>query len=210
MEAKTLEAAPALCAKAAQIIAAARAAFLAQGYEATTMDDVARRAGVAKQTVYAHFSSKDKLFLAVADAERKCFAAALPDLGNGPGDIVAALRQIGRHMLDRVLSPELLTLFRMVLATTHRFPALGHEAYEASGRQIQAELAGFMGRAMDAGALRRADPAVAAAQFASLVRGELQFRCLFDPTFTPASEEIDRHLAAALDCFLAKYGVEAA
>ena len=44
------------------ILDAARQAFLAGGYAGTTIDDVAASAGVSKQTVYAHFSDKARLF----------------------------------------------------------------------------------------------------------------------------------------------------
>ena len=55
--------------KAAQILAAAKAAFLRDGFEPTSMDVVAREAGVSKATLYAHFASKDRLFASVVSAE---------------------------------------------------------------------------------------------------------------------------------------------
>ncbi len=48
------------------ILAAAEELFLQQGFERTSMDDVAALAGVSKQTVYAQFSSKDALFAAMS------------------------------------------------------------------------------------------------------------------------------------------------
>ena len=48
-----------------RVLRAATTSFLARGY-ASSVDDIARRAGVAKQTVYAHFPSKDALFKEVA------------------------------------------------------------------------------------------------------------------------------------------------
>ena len=54
--------------KAQLIICAAREAFLEKGYDGVSMDEVASRAGVAKQTVYARYTSKDALFLAVVES----------------------------------------------------------------------------------------------------------------------------------------------
>ncbi len=51
-----------------QVVAAARALFPAQGYAATTIEAVARAAGVAVQTVYATFGSKRAILLAMLDA----------------------------------------------------------------------------------------------------------------------------------------------
>jgi len=50
-----------------EIIAAARAVFLAKGYERATLDDIARRAEFAKGTLYNYFHSKGELFEALAD-----------------------------------------------------------------------------------------------------------------------------------------------
>ena len=52
-------------AKRAEILAGARAEFLARGYEGASMDAVAAAAGVSKMTVYRHFGSKEHLFSGV-------------------------------------------------------------------------------------------------------------------------------------------------
>ena len=51
-----------------KILAAAEVQFLAHGYLGTSMDAVTEQAGVSKQTVYAHFTSKEALFRAVIAA----------------------------------------------------------------------------------------------------------------------------------------------
>src|SRR5579875_3414141 len=51
--------------KVESILAAAKRSFLARGFEAVSMDAIAREAGVSKATVYAHFSGKEELFGAV-------------------------------------------------------------------------------------------------------------------------------------------------
>lgn len=48
-----------------QLLGAARAAFVAQGYHAAAMDDIADRAGVSKPVLYQHFPSKLELYLAL-------------------------------------------------------------------------------------------------------------------------------------------------
>ena len=56
--------------KRLQILEAAMELFCGQGFPNTSMDEVAKLAGVSKQTVYSHFGSKDELF--VASIESRC------------------------------------------------------------------------------------------------------------------------------------------
>lgn len=60
---------PALSRKATQVLEAAKNVFLRDGYSGASMDTVSREAAVSKATLYAHFSSKDKLFAAVIASE---------------------------------------------------------------------------------------------------------------------------------------------
>src|SRR5688500_3047478 len=54
-------------ARRAQLLRAALEVFVAQGYHATLMDDIAERAGVSKPVLYQHFPSKLELYLALLD-----------------------------------------------------------------------------------------------------------------------------------------------
>src|SRR3954469_11605336 len=51
-----------------QLLAAAQQVFVAQGYHAAAMDDIAERAGVSKPVLYQHFPGKLDLYLALLDA----------------------------------------------------------------------------------------------------------------------------------------------
>ena len=58
-----------------QLLAAAQEVFVANGYHAAAMDDIAERAGVSKPVLYQHFPGKLELYLALLDTQ----AAALAD-----------------------------------------------------------------------------------------------------------------------------------
>jgi AcrR family transcriptional regulator len=62
----------------AAILASARALFAERGFEATSIDDIAVAAGVAKGAVYHHYPSKEAIFVAVLDATQQAVAAAEP------------------------------------------------------------------------------------------------------------------------------------
>jgi AcrR family transcriptional regulator len=74
----------------ASIISAARELFTASGFAATSIDDIARRAGVAKGAVYHHFKSKEQIFQRVFEQMTGALAAE-----------VATSSATGKSTLDR-------------------------------------------------------------------------------------------------------------
>lgn len=60
----------------AMILEGARRLFAANGFDATSMDDIAEAAGVAKGAVYHHFASKEVVFLRVLEDVQAAIAAA--------------------------------------------------------------------------------------------------------------------------------------
>jgi len=197
--------------KAAKIIEAARDAFFEQGYDAISMDEVAKRAGVAKQTVYSYYSSKDALFAAVHARERESLQGVMeaPPIDT-PDAVRSWLREIGLKLLEILLSPSFRALFRVTVAAAHRFPSLGKEIYEEGILPHQVQLTDLIRKAEEAGALQSDDPRVAAQQFLALMRGELYFHCIIDPSFEPSRAATLRQVEEAVDCFLAKYGTQTA
>jgi TetR/AcrR family transcriptional regulator, mexJK operon transcriptional repressor len=189
--------------KAQLIIAAAREAFLEKGYDGVSMDEVANRAGVAKQTVYARYSSKDALFLAVVESVQGRMLSAVS--AAGPHAIRDRLHRIARELLDVVLDSSSLSLSRIALGASYRFPTLGHSIYGARIKELHAVLADIVEQAAREGCLLVDDPTVAAEQFLALIRGELHLHCLYDPSFRPSSAKIERQINAGIDCFMARY-----
>ena len=55
--------------KRRQIIEGARVVFLSQGFDAASMNDIARTAGVSKGTLYVYFKHKEQLFAAIVEQE---------------------------------------------------------------------------------------------------------------------------------------------
>ena len=61
----------------AQLLASAQEVFVAQGYHAAAMDDIAERAGVSKPVLYQHFPGKLDLYLALLDASADALLTAV-------------------------------------------------------------------------------------------------------------------------------------
>ena len=62
-----------------QLLAAAQQVFVANGYHAAAMDDIAERAGVSKPVLYQHFPGKLELYLALLDTQAETLGRAVQD-----------------------------------------------------------------------------------------------------------------------------------
>jgi TetR/AcrR family transcriptional regulator, mexJK operon transcriptional repressor len=191
--------------KAESILAAAKRAFLAGGFGAVSMDMIAREAGVSKATVYAHFGSKEELFGAVIARECEQRFAGLSADELDPADLRASLAVLGCRFLELVLSPDAIALHRIILGEVSRFPVLGEVFWRAGPERNHRQIEAFLKSAAAGGALAARDIRLAAEQFVSLVRGEIQLRQLLRLEGEPSRREIDIAVAGAVDTFLRAY-----
>jgi TetR/AcrR family transcriptional regulator, mexJK operon transcriptional repressor len=192
------------------IAEAAAGLFLAQGYQGTSMDEIAARAAVSKQTVYKNFSDKEQLFSDVvlgAAARADEFIQALPRVLAGTDDLRAGLQALARQYLATVMQPRLLQLRRLIISEAGRFPDLARTYYRRVPERVMDALAAQLGELADRGLLRVDDPHVAASHLAFLILGLPLDRAMFLGTGHELSAtELDRRADDAVDVFLAAYG----
>lgn len=163
----------------AKIIGVATELFLSEGYGATSIESIARRARIAKRTFYSRFRDKAEVFGAVVhhivERLRPQDDAALFE-GTTLEEILTRLAQI---ILRAALSREALALHRMMVAEAPRFPELAAVVSEQSGRaEAVNRIAALLQRAAGADALAPRAAAFAAAQFLQMVVAAPQRRAL--------------------------------
>jgi TetR/AcrR family transcriptional regulator, mexJK operon transcriptional repressor len=192
------------------IMEAATTLFLRNGYQGTSMDEIAALAAVSKQTVYKNFADKERLFsdiiLGVTDnAER--FVQVATTMLQETEDLERDLRELARRYLASVLQPEVLQLRRLVIGEAARFPELGRTYYERAPERVLATLATLLQDLADRGLLRLDDPLLAASHFAFLILSIPLDRAMFcgdEESFTTA--DLERFADAGVRVFLAAYG----
>ncbi len=183
-----------------RLIQAAREAFMEEGYRAS-VDGIAARAGVAKQTLYNHFPGKDELF---SESAGLVSDAIVVSLDGQTDDVRATLIRFGTTFRQKVHGAEGLAMFRTLMAEAVRFPSLA-QAYFAKGpEQTTARLASFLGRAMGAGQLRQDDPRFAAEMLLGMLNNIDHFRRISNPAPLPEPHEKAR-IEQIVDCFLRAY-----
>lgn len=165
------------------------------------MDAVARRAGVAKQTVYAHYASKDELFRAAAQALMAPLHASMDPQRN---DIAECLSFIAKRYLAYVSNPRMVGLGRLLMAQAARFPRMARALCNNGPDSIIKRVSGRFAQAMERGQLRHDDPDMAAEQFLAMLDGiESHRRLLGAPVREPSAQ--DAWVRHVVDTFLRAY-----
>jgi TetR/AcrR family transcriptional repressor of mexJK operon len=192
-------------AKRAAIVEAAAHQFFHHGYAATAIEQVAAAAGVSKVTIYNQFGEKRALFTAAVEAECEKIRGHFSIEAMPQGTIRERLTAIGEAIFAFLFRPEMLQFERRIAAETEADPAIGAAFLEAGPRRMKQAFAAWLAREVAVGALIMDDPLLAAEQFVSMCKGMGDLEQRFG---APVNEEHSRQrIAAAVDVFLAAYGV---
>ena len=156
--------------KRAAILEGAIAEFLALGFDGASMDRIAARAGVSKQTIYTHFSSKDGLVHAI-NREGLPGPDALADVLYDPDvPLDLQLRKIADAILKVLTSDKYVALTRIRVAREVADPEAAGPMVSAARERFTASTIRWVEEAVQDGRLEVDDPWLAVSQF--LERGE--------------------------------------
>lgn len=196
------------------IHAAATEVFLQHGYLGASMDEVAAKAGVSKQTVYKQFENKERLFaeivLGTNEQLAENLAKAYAETLDGATDAREALLALAYRLLESLTSDGILQLRRLVIAEADRFPEVCGAWFTTGFEKSLEALGQALTRLTDRGLLRTLDdPTLVAYQFAGLVMYKPMNRAMFAGTRQrPKPDELETLATRAVDVFLASYGVQ--
>jgi TetR/AcrR family transcriptional repressor of mexJK operon len=191
------------------ILSAGRGLFLSNGYQGTSVDQIAASAEVSKQTVYKHFGDKQELLLTIVDdaldSTVTSFLHRVATLVE-TADLEADLTALAADYLRAVLQEQVVQLRRLVVGEANRVPELAQRYYEQAPARTLAAFADCFGRLHDRGMLDAPEPASAAEHFAFLIVG----RCIDQALFCGGAQVlkdvgIDKHVRAGVRVFLAAY-----
>ena len=192
-------------AKRRQIMDGARAVFLAQGFDAASMGEIARAAGVSKGTLYVYFENKEQLFEAIVHEQCYVQAEGLFHLDTSNPDVEAALTRLGVGFVHYLCQPSKASPLRTVIAIADRKPEIGKKFYEAGPACGIGMLAAYIKTQVDAGVLKVEDCEIAAAQFLDACQSTMFKPVLFNFAPPPSEERIAHVVGIAVRVFMAAY-----
>lgn len=127
------------------ILFTAKDVFLELGFERASMDVISARAQTSKRTLYAHFESKEKLYLAVIELVRGLYRDKLKTPADYSNDTAEALVLFCGRFLELLLWAPAIGMCRLGIAEAERFPEGSARFYDVIFTTAHDRLAGFIG-----------------------------------------------------------------
>ena len=188
-----------------RILDAAFAAFMKNGYAASSTLEIATRARVSKRELYALVGNKQAMLIACISARARRFQA--PANFPVPRDresLALVLASFGKKLVQEITDPTVIAVFRLAIAEAVNAPevaqaldSIGREASRSALRQIMAE-------ARELGLLN-GKPADLVEQFGGLLWGNLMVSLLLGVAKRPSVRELTARAGDATDAFLRLY-----
>ena len=166
-----------------EICAAALEVFAENGFAAARLDEIARRAGVSKGTLYLYFKDKADLFRAVV---HDAIAPNVEAVTSVMSTIDAPFGQVVRMFLagfaEREAQLPVGAIAKIVIGESRNFPELARVWHDEVASKAIAALAGFVERAQERGEVRAGNPRL----YAFSLMGPMVLGALWRATLVPA------------------------
>ncbi len=161
-----------------QILVAAFEVFGEKGLAGARLDDIAKRAGVSKGTIYLYFPNKEALF---KEMIRQTVVAHLErterDYEGKRGTAAEQVREYMRDWWNVARTPAYQVVLRLVIGELHRFPELAEFYWQEVILRKQQLLHRLMRRGVESGEFRDIDPAVAGRMIGSMFAAHTVWAC---------------------------------
>lgn len=188
------------------ILDVATTLFMAKGFHATSMDDIARDAGMSKLTLYRRFPDKDALFRSVV--ERKCQASLPTDLyervkGQKPE---AVIHGFCHAFFGLIMSDDAINLYRMMMGEAAQSPDMTKMFFDAGPQRVKNMLDEMFADFKSKGLFKGKDILQARNILLSLFTGsELYMKALLNIGKKSSRKEIDQFVNEAASFFIRSY-----
>lgn len=192
--------------KHASILSAALAEFAAYGYSGTSVDAIARRAGVSKPTLYQYVGNKEALFQAVLNVEKSALLAPLQATSQAP--MIDTLWQFSWHYAQLVLRPDMLSIARLIIGEAQRLPDIAAHYQQQGPQQARQGIIDYLQGQGALGRLHIDDATMAAESLWSLILSASREHLLHYPQDKPDANIIEHHIRHGLTVFIKAFAVD--
>lgn len=186
---------------------AASEVFLERGFERASLDEIVRRSGGSKSTIYSLFGSKQQLFFAILrEAAENIGASAPAILPKDSNELRAFLLQIARGISGFVLRAEIIELYRLAVEASRQHPEVGALYYRGGPLKAQDDFAALLRRLHAARLVDTPDPELAARFFFGMLLDKAHLAMSLGQMKPPGKKEQSRLAEGAVEVFLRAFG----
>lgn len=176
-------------ARPAEIIDAALDVFVEHGFAAAKLDDVARRAGIVKGTLYRYYDTKEDLFRAVVQHAVAANLEAIEKAAQGfQGPLRALVPVLLMRAADRMGDSRVPALARLVIGESRAFPDLARIWHDNVVARLLTLLTGLIVEAQARGEVRPGDANAHAFSIVGPMVGGLLFHEVFGSASSAAPD----------------------
>ncbi|WP_180028927.1 TetR/AcrR family transcriptional regulator [Acinetobacter sp. YH16032] len=191
--------------KKKQILDAAKRLFLKQGFHGSSMNQIAKEAGVTKLTVYNHFQDKESLFTyAIAETCEESINARRIQL-HPESNFLEDFYQVCSLALQIVNLPEAIKLEHLLLELAAEQNPLAEPFYNASHKRLFVVWTDFFAQAIEHGFIQKDDAEEQTHLLLSLLLGHRHHEVLLGVRQVPSEAECDEIIHQAIELFMLKY-----
>jgi TetR/AcrR family transcriptional repressor of mexJK operon len=180
--------------------------FLEQGFEGSSVGEIARRARASKETFYSRYTNKSELFRAAMDRLMDRFASRMISTLQSEGNPEAVLTSFGNIFLERILSDEGIGMQKIIYMEASRFPEVAKVFFECGPQRTMSALNGYFKAQIKKGNMRKMDVELASAHFIGLLGSDLMMRKSLGILTQPSPAEKAYRIKAAVAVFMRAYG----
>ncbi|WP_111860266.1 TetR/AcrR family transcriptional regulator [Acinetobacter sp. CFCC 10889] len=191
--------------KRKQILEAAKALFLLHGYHGSSMNQIAKTAGVTKLTVYNHFQDKENLFTCAIEETCEESINARPLCLNTHSDFKACFYQACELAINIIYLPEAIKLDHLLLELAAEKNPLALQFYNASHQRMYDVWQDFFQQAMTFKFIRPDEIGKQTDLILSLLLGIRHHEVLLGIRPSPDAQEKHLIIQDSMDLFLLRY-----
>ena len=187
------------------ILRVARSLFVKKGVEGTSLDDIVARTGGSRRNIYNEFGNKEGLLSAVVD---QIVSEIATEIERQVDDDAASteprewLLRLCHGFSRQMLDPHLIAVFRQFISQKNDQERVAM-LWKSGPARFHRHLANWLRLQNDTGRLRVPDPERAAIFLPEMIKGKFQLELLTGRRDRIPPEELEDHISAAVDFFLA-------
>ncbi|MGS2721127.1 TetR/AcrR family transcriptional regulator [Paraglaciecola aestuariivivens] len=187
--------------RAKKLLACAEKLFLEHGYQGTSLQMLIEQSGGSRRTVYAEFGNKEALFKAVLQQKVNQVNLLLSNIDEGHS-VHENLVKVCQSFLHKLLEPDMLTLFRLLIRTTSDIPEIGQMMSQHVLIEGPQGLTDYLQQLQAKQLIQIQDPQLACHLLLGMVKGHLHMHAMLDPGFIATEQQIQQNVTQAVELFL--------